>query len=99
MSLMLACESCGWLGSPRRLWCPRCGSGRWKECDAVDGTAVAVTRVRMSTEGAADSSQWIVLASVDGGDYVIARASTPVEIGTRLRLVPGIGCLETRPAR
>ena len=42
------CSDCGWQGTPKRLWCPDCGTDQVREVAAESGRVAEITTVRRS---------------------------------------------------
>ena len=78
------CAACGWQGTPRRLWCPACGSDRVEEVAVSAGTVAEATTVHRFA-GAAHAPVEVASVGLEGGGTLIARlaAGSP---GARARL-------------
>ena len=90
------CSACAWQGTPRRLWCPACGSDRVEEAVVSGGTVAEVTTVQHIAGGAAAP---VVVAGIeaDGGGTLIARLEGG-EPGARVRLSDDRGAPVATPA-
>ncbi len=78
------CSACGWQGTPRRLWCPACGSERVEEVAVSTGTVAEVTTVRRFAGGAHPPVE-IASVGLEGGGTLIARLAGGAP-GARVRL-------------
>ena len=78
------CAACGWQGTPRRLWCPGCGSDRVEEVAVSAGVVAETTTVRRFA-GGAHAPVEIASVGLEGGGTLIARLAAGAA-GARVRL-------------
>src|SRR5262245_29483907 len=88
--LLHSCHACGHTVFPRRLLCPRCGAGEFRDVPAVLGVLEECTTNR---RGEAIGS-----VRTDSGPVVLARLDQVIEPGMRVRLAYGQGVV-ARPDR
>lgn len=84
------CSDCGWQGTPKRLWCPDCGTDQVREVAAESGRVAEITTVGRSA-GREPAHVRIASVEVDGGGMLIARLPAPAALGAHVRLVDDHG--------
>jgi uncharacterized OB-fold protein len=83
------CTACGWQGTPRRLWCPACGSDRVDEVTVSAGRVAETTTVQRFA-GGAHAPVEVASVALDGGGTLIARLAAG-GAGARVRLTDDHG--------
>lgn len=97
-STLPACETCGWQGRPRRLWCPRCSGAVWVDAPLPDAVVKATTHVRRHLGVLLDPPEVISLVMTDDGTTFIARCEDSFEpkAGERVSLTFEAGVIAHR---
>ena len=90
--MMRGCEACGWVGRPRRLWCPQCGGGQWVDVGAQHGVLRALTAIERSVGGRIDPAVSVGLVELTSGGFVIVGVDGPMSVGDTVT-VTGDGTL------
>ena len=83
------CAACGWQGTPRRLWCPACGSERVEEVAVSAGTVAETTTVRRFAGGDHPPVE-VASVGLEGGGTLIARLAAGAP-SARVRLTDDSG--------
>jgi uncharacterized protein len=84
---VFACSACGHVDFPRRLLCPRCGTGMFRAVDASEGHVEETTVVRHRAGGGeAGEGQRLATVRTTAGPRVIARLDEDAARGDRVEL-------------
>ena len=91
-----ACDACGWVGRPRRLWCPRCGGRQWVPVDSATGLVRATTSIRRANGVSLDPPLVLALVRLDACGSVIAALPGGASEGTRVTVTYESGSFVAR---